>query len=76
MVAPLFILLMALLIAGLLLFLFEVQIATRSVRIHVEMLGHESVRAIGQNPLESHRSTPVDQCDLSTKYALDLPKLC
>ncbi|QYE33963.1 MULTISPECIES: DUF2721 domain-containing protein [Sphingosinicellaceae] len=37
-VAPLFILVMVLLIAGLLLFLFEVQIATRSVRIRAEML--------------------------------------
>ncbi len=37
-VAPLFILVMLLLIAGLLLFLFEVQIATRSVRVRGEML--------------------------------------
>ncbi len=37
-VAPLFILVMMLLIAGLLLFLCEVQIATRSVRIRAEML--------------------------------------
>lgn len=37
-VAPLFILVMMLLIAGLLLFLFEVQIATRSVRIRGAML--------------------------------------
>lgn len=39
-VAPLFILTMALLIAGLLLFLYEVQIATRSVRVRGEMLEH------------------------------------
>ena len=37
-VAPLFILAMLLLIAGLLLFLVEVQIATRSVRVRGEML--------------------------------------
>jgi hypothetical protein len=37
-VAPLFILVMVLLIAGLLLFLFEVQLATRSVRIRAEMV--------------------------------------
>ncbi len=37
-VAPLFILVMMLLIAGLLLFLFEVQIATRSVRVRGAML--------------------------------------
>ena len=37
-VVPLFILVMVLLIAGLLLFLFEVQIATRSVRVRGAML--------------------------------------
>jgi hypothetical protein len=37
-VAPLFILVMVLLISGLLLFLFEVQIATRSVRVRGAML--------------------------------------
>lgn len=37
-VAPLFILVMVLLIAGLLLFLLEVQLATRSVRVRSEML--------------------------------------
>ena len=38
-VAPLFVATMVLLIAGLLLFLYEVQIATRSVRIRGELLG-------------------------------------
>ncbi len=37
-VAPLFVATMALLIAGLLLFLYEVQIATRSVRVRGEIL--------------------------------------
>lgn len=37
-VAPLFVVTMILLIAGLLLFLYEVQIATRSVRIRAELI--------------------------------------